>query len=464
MKKFKYHNKFWVLFLLSVIFAGCGGGGGGGGSNPNASSIYFAMAVSYNIKDDSTPYTIPSEKAVKFYTFTEATYNKIKVDVEAKIEADHVFTGTTGNSSLKFTLPDYLNNQKRYIYAVVDLNGSFDLRGKKTSELMEAFDSGNILFGKAVDVSGNDVLFTLTNGTTIGNFEFMGKTAGEKANLISFTMPKNSASGTPIPSGKTVIFYALKNTTAPIDVEYSFKGTTGSSNIEFELPADLIGEEYRFWAVVNINGSFDLQGATLELLLNAIKENEVLYGKSNDSTLYTLSEGINYIGNFEFLDADAISGGGESDSSIDFTMAVNYLGPPSEPGAGDNPVYTIPENKVVNFYAIDETNYQILENNINQAIDVQLILSGNTNDDTFRTPLSNDLMGQKRHFIAVVVLTSEPFELDGMTPTLLKTAIEDGDVLYGKSLKLGSGEIELYTINVGTNNIGNFEFFGVKLD
>jgi hypothetical protein len=91
------------------------------------------------------------------------------------LNADRIFTGTTGSGNIQRTLPGVLIGQERYFFAVVNINGSFDLQGKTKQQLAEAISRGDVLFGQSKDpvIPENNKLYTLTNGITIGNFEFI---------------------------------------------------------------------------------------------------------------------------------------------------------------------------------------------------------------------------------------------------------------------------------------------------
>lgn len=174
MKRLEHFKSLWVLVILSIILAGCGGGGGGGPKGPGDSlhTINFEMPASYFDSNEYVHCTLPADKTVKFYTLTENTYNDIKNNPETtKYVADHIFTGTTGKTPLSFTLPSLLKGQKRYIYAVVELQGNYELEEKTDLEVWDDADDGIILFGQALNFMGSEEeLVTLTNGVKIGNF------------------------------------------------------------------------------------------------------------------------------------------------------------------------------------------------------------------------------------------------------------------------------------------------------
>jgi hypothetical protein len=162
MKKSKYLLVLGLLLLLVIVLTGCGGGSGGG--NGDNSTIHFTMpSIYYTSKDYSSGDNIPSGKTVKFYTLKEIP--------GTTINADYTFSGTTGNSDLTFKLPDFLINQTRYIYAIVILKGTFDLKGKTEKDLLDAINNNEILYGKTDD----EQPVSLTKGGTISNVIFFGK-------------------------------------------------------------------------------------------------------------------------------------------------------------------------------------------------------------------------------------------------------------------------------------------------
>lgn len=314
MKKFSCFKKIGALILLSVVLIGCGGGGGSGGGGGKDGTIYFAMPSYYEA--GGSMYAIPGGKTVNFYT-TDISGNET-------LNADHVFTGITGSGIIKATLPKSLINAKRYIYTAVNINGPFDLRGKKSAELSKAIMNGDILFGQVIDADGEKALVTLINGGTIGNIEFTGKPYGDAVSVIKFTLP-NTYFGKapegeedpeyPMPAQKKVKFYTITKeesakfdessdqSTKP-DVKLIYTGNTSGSNM-VELPAELKGQNICFIAIVNITGDFDLQGQTLGAIITAVLEKKILLGKSCEAGTsnikeYTLKEGKNNIENFIF--------------------------------------------------------------------------------------------------------------------------------------------------------------------
>jgi hypothetical protein len=275
-------------------------------------------------------------------------------------------------------------------------------------------------------------------------------------------MPKTCVTGTPIPSGKAVKFYALKSTDEPLKADGVFTGTTGSDNIQCTLTGRLIGQDYYFFAAVDISGSFDLRGKTMQQLITAVSRGEVLFGQSkeppelNNNKLYTLTDGIT-IDNFEFIDANS------SASSIVFTVPNKYKGPSSVEGADDGEEFDIPVGKRIKFYAITYNAYHSAnEAQTTIKINGELIHEDTTGGSNIYTAeLPDHLINQERYFLALIVLSeTEDYDLPRMTVENLKSAMLAGKVLYGRHLISGQGDIELVKIVSGINEIDNFEFQG----
>src|SRR5690554_1053148 len=260
--------------------------------------------------------------------------------------------------NIECDLPFYLVDEEYYFFAAVILEGDFDLEEKTQEEVGEAVAEGKILLGRALDdpPSQNPKLYTLTPGVEIGNFEFFGKAAGEPTqptHMINFIMPATyldqNDRNCPIPAGKEVNFYALYNEPEfedePFFANHVFTGTTGG-NIERELPPSLVGRQCYFFAMVVLEGHFDLQGKSGEEIGEAFMEGKILFGMSLEDSdeqeliLHTLVDGES-IGNFEFF------GAGEPSDTITFMTAVTY----KDQGGY---TYPIPEGQEVKFYAFSE--------------------------------------------------------------------------------------------------------------
>src|SRR5690606_17559577 len=143
--------------------------------------INFIMPTTY-LDQYERSCSIPAGKEVKFYVFL----NELDPE-DDPFYADHVFTGTTGGN-IQCKLPPFLVGQQGYFLAVVVLEGDFDLQGKSGEELEEPFIEGKILFGMSLEGSDEQELklHTLTDGASIGNFEFFG--AGESSDGLIFMM------------------------------------------------------------------------------------------------------------------------------------------------------------------------------------------------------------------------------------------------------------------------------------
>ena len=412
-------------------------------------SINFTMADTYITGESELP--IPNDKEVTFYCVTGEIGNTFSTDA-------HMFTGTTGiNKTTKARLPESLVGQNCYFYAVVNLKGFYDLRGKTADDVQKAISSGQVLFGQSMDPvdPSNKKMYSLSDGINIDNFVFRGPTPD---GVINFVMPKYCVTGTPIPSGKPVKFYSVTELDEIINADHVFTGTTGDGGIiELTLPGWLIGQGRFFVAVVNLKGTFDLQGKSLAQVIDAVQNGVVLFGESNNLSspdeLYTLADGIN-IDNFEFKDAAALGG-----SKIVFTIPDKYKGPSSEEGADDGGEFDIPVGKSVKFYAITEDAYNSA--NGGAAINGELIHEGTTGGSNIYTAeLPDHLIDQERYFLALIILSeTETFDLRGMKVTELTTAMSEGKVLYGRHLR-SEGEIELLEIADTINEVDNFEFMG----
>lgn len=417
--------------------------------------ISFTMADTYIAGKSELP--IPTDKTVTFYCVTGSIGDTFSTDA-------YMFHGTTGSTKItKAILPAALVGQSCYFYAVVNLNGFYDLRGKTISDVIEAIYDGKVLFGKSMDPVDPDEMkmYSLRDGINIDNFVFYGPTPD---GVINFVMPEKCVSGTPIPPGKKVKFYALKSTEEePLKAEHVFTGTTGSNNIQCTLPGRLIDKDYYFFAVVNIRGSFDLDGKTKKDLKDALSRGEVFFGQSkeppelNNNKLYTLTDGIT-IDNFVFIDT-----GDQGDSKIIFTIPAKYKGPSSEPGADDGKEFDIPGGKRIKFYAITYDAYIIAQGGTT-TINCELIHEGTTGgSNTYTADLPDHLLNQERYFLALIVLSeTEDYDLSRMKIGDLMSAMFAGKVLYGRHLISGPGDsdVELVKIVSGINEIDNFEFQG----
>jgi hypothetical protein len=137
--------------------------------NPTAASITFKMPSQYYTSQDYSNSTdIPSGKTVVFYVLTDKN--------QETLDALSPFSRTTGGE-LNFILPNELIGQKRYIYAVVFRDKYFKLTTQ--TDLLEAYNNGQVLFGKATASESAKVFdayeYPLFNGCTIGEFIFIGK-------------------------------------------------------------------------------------------------------------------------------------------------------------------------------------------------------------------------------------------------------------------------------------------------
>jgi hypothetical protein len=299
-----------LLLVLVVALAGCGGGGGGGNDDGNE-MVTFKMPGEYydytNVESGLST-VIPSGRSVKFYTI------KSKNESDSTITIDHTFSGTTGSSSLQLTLPNDLIGQDRFIYAIVNLSGSFELKADtKIEEIKDAIENDQILFGKA-SISARsmeDKSVTLTKGGTVEDFTFIGK-INPTAASINFTMPSTyytsqdyKTSATILP-GLTVNFYVLTDKNQEtLDALSPFSRTTGGE-LNFILPNELIGQKRYIYAVVFRDKYFKL--TTQTDLLEAYNNGQVLFGKATASEAAKVFDAYEYplfngctIGEFIFI-------------------------------------------------------------------------------------------------------------------------------------------------------------------
>lgn len=240
-------------------------------------------------------YDIPSNLEIKIFSVSG-------FDENGKMQTDHIFTGTTGQGEMRRTLPDYLVGKVRKFAAVIYLKeSSFTLNGKTQEDVQAAILKGEILYGQT------EGEHALSNGIHVDDFEFHGPIPN---GVIKFEMPTKCVTGTPIPSGKTVKFYAIVDTTKlPLEADYVFKGTTGRNLIECELPGKYIGKEYFFFAVIILEGDFDLEGKYPKDLEEPLNNNQIMFGQAKEegdgeerpNILYKLEDGL-VVRGFEFID------------------------------------------------------------------------------------------------------------------------------------------------------------------
>lgn len=268
-------------------------------------TLTFSLPPTYQDFEGKS-YEVPEGKTVKFYAAVTPAGE------EGTVEADHVFTGTTGDSII-CEIPSHLLREERYFYAVVCLEGDFDLQGKNKDETLAAIEAGEILFGQAGDEEGNMELYYLVHGTRIDNFKLRGKGVGNPITTITIKMPSHyegveqvdredeeeeDIKFYQIPKGKKVKFYVPPEPQADVDPypddifspDYTFpERTTGPATFEFELPPSLVGIERDIIGMVVLEGDFDLDGETLEKIDQAYAEGKILMGFSEE---YILNYGI----------------------------------------------------------------------------------------------------------------------------------------------------------------------------
>jgi hypothetical protein len=277
----------------------------GKAAGPSVSMISFTMPSIYEAGDFI--YDIPPVKDVIIYSIASVP------ESDAKINADYTFSALTGveEETTVCALPDELLDQNRYFFAVVILKDSFNLQGKTKAQIMDAIQKGTILFGQAKDLINDEIMsYSLYDGIEIDNFKFVGAPPDLPDGTITFSLPPSYETLTKdvksIPKGKSVKFYALANTDAPLKADEIFTDKTGSGKITRPLPSRLFGRDYYFFAIVNLKDSFDLQNKNEDDVKDAIENGNILFGQAKDpmdedvNKLYTLKDQIK-IDNFKFL-------------------------------------------------------------------------------------------------------------------------------------------------------------------
>lgn len=433
MKKIGVIRVFCLLIILCALLAGCGkktpstSPGGKKPSTPN--SIQFLLPEDYYDPDKGSYYSIPKGSKVYFYLLTE------DVNPEEIIEANSTFTGTIDGSILKFTLPDSLKDQKCYIYAVVEIDGSYDLKGKTITQAMEDADAGKILFGSVLNETGNQASpVTLTNNGTIGGFMFIGKGVGKEQSSIFFVMPENYlAGGTEhaIPANREVKFYSYTEfDDDTFKAEYIFSGTTGKERIRCTLPEELIGQTREFAAVIVLEGSFNLDGQKLEDIEKAVIDGKILLGSVEKD--YLLEDGVE-IDAFEF-------NGTLPNGVIRFEMPKQCVGTNTE----------IPSGKPVKFYAVTDTT---------PPLEPEYVFEGTTGQGIIELELPGWLMGEECYFMAIIVLKGD-FDLEGKEMNHIQAPLENKEIMFGQAKEQGEEDNKMFELIDGVL-IDSFQFIDI---
>lgn len=409
------------------------------GAGESSDGIIFMMAATYKDQGGFT-YPIPEGKEVKFYAFSE---------LGEQFTADYVFTATTGEY-IECDLPPSLVGNDYYFFAVVVLEGDFDLEGKTEEEARAAVIDGKILFGKSINrpYDLNLKLHTLNPGVIIDNFDFFGPGVDGPSYNIKFNIPPTyqdeEGNNYPMPEGKEVKIYALAEVdeNEPLEPVYVFKGPT-LWPIECPLPESLIGERCYFYAIVELEETYELEGKTQQEIDQAVSEGKILFGRSWDPYLgilipYLLEYGIT-IDLFEFTGVAL----GEPITKIKFNMPLYYQDE-------DNNEYDLPAGKEIRFYALP---------NLNEPFVAAGIFFGETGECDIEFDLPEELVGIECYFYAIIILEETKYDLHGSTEQQTWEEVAAGNILYGKSVDPWEGDPILYTLEY-MRTFDCFKFIG----
>lgn len=464
MKKQKYLQIFGLLVLLSVIFlTGCGGGGGGGGST--TSTMTIKLPVYYEGLDQEGSFAIPEGKEVRFYIVSKPDIGEIFLDLwrfqhgidDDIFLADYYFAGKTGSGEeFEFVIPSSLKGKGRCIYAVIfleDEDGAdrFDPEEKSVHEIFQAAAEGKILFGFSENPDTRlPKIHPLIHGATINDFIFIGKAEGEPSHTIIFSLPptyQGSDNKTyTVPKGKEVKFYAAATPAGDgaVIADHVFTGITGDSII-CEIPPHLLNQERYFYAVVNLEGDFDLREKDKDEMMQAVEAGEILFGQAMDPydegnmELYYLVHGTR-VDNFKLFG----KGEGEPVTTITFMMPTVYKDIWEE-----GKFHQIPSGKKVKFYV----PYYSEDRDENDLFSFDHAFPETTTGPaTFEFELPSDLVGEERELLAIVIMDGK-FKPEGKKLGEINDAVLDGNILLGFS-------DDYYILEYGITI--KMEFFGTK--
>ena len=268
-------------------------------------------------------------------------------------------------------------------------------------------------------------------------------------NTIQFSIPEfyvgqEDETKYRIPDGQRVDFYVVSDTTSEesiIESLHTFTGTTGNEQFQFNIPDFLNNEEGCVFAVVDLTGTYELNGKTISEAQAAAADGEILFGQATGVVTFK----NNQVVNFEFIG----KGEGPSVSIISFTMPTSYE-------AGDFE-FNIPTGKQVIIYSIASAPES------DGTIDADYTFSTPTRVDTFDRILPGELLGQDRYFLAIVIL-QDSFELQGKTGAQIMDAVENGTILFGQAKDPMDENVNmLYSLYDGIT-IDNFKFVGKAPD
>ncbi|HBR28232.1 MAG TPA: hypothetical protein DD789_02210 [Firmicutes bacterium] len=270
-------------------------------------------------------------------------------------------------------------------------------------------------------------------------------------NTIQFSIPEfyeelGGLNKYRIPDGQRINFYVAIPTSNPesvIESLQTFTGTTGNRNFQFIIPDSLNNEEGEVFAVIDLTGTYDLNGKTISQAREAAAVGEILFGNAGNVIFKN-----NQVAIFDFW------GNGEGHQSvitISFTMPSLYE-------AGDFE-FNIPAGKEVVFYSVASAP----EPGSMDTFNTDFSCSTLTVRETSNHILPDALDGQDRYFLATVILQGS-FELQGQTWTQIQDAINSGTILLGQAKDPMDENVKmLYSLYDGIE-IGNFKFVGAVPD
>ncbi len=462
-----------LLVLVGIIFlTGCrsgggggGNGGGGGGGGSTTSTVIFKLPEYYEGVEEEGSFAIPEGEEVRFYTSSnmdigisviELLYGSVPEDDQTFL-ADYYFAGKTGDGEIKCIIPNSLISKGRYIYAVIfleDEDGAdrFDPQEKSVKEILKAVAEGKILFGFARDPNNElPKVYALNHGVTIKDFIFIGKSEGAPIYTLTFSLPPTyqdfEGKSYEVPEGKTVKFYAAVTPAGEegtVEADHVFTGTTGDSII-CEIPPHLLNQERYFYAVVNLEGDFDLREKDKDEMMQAVEAGEILFGQAMDPydegnmELYYLVHGTR-VDNFKLFG----KGEGEPVTTITIKMPTVYKDIWEE-----GKFHQIPSGKKVKFYV----PYYSEDRDENDLFSFDHAFPETTTGPaTFEFELPSDLVGEERELLAIVIMDGK-FKPEGKKLGEINDAVLDGNILLGFS-------DDYYILEYGITI--KMEFFGTK--
>lgn len=307
-----------VLLIIALLLTGCGKKKTPSANtppitidpfDPEAPQIHFVMPDTFEDAMTDEKLEIPAGKFVRFYTLPE---NIDDEDDEVIYDADYTFTQMTmaGGGRITCNIPDFLLGQERYIFAIVVLQGNFDLKGKTVGEVKQAFLANKILYGTISDNNGEYKPFTLNDGATIGGFDFRGFTGDpstidpeepedpEDIITVTFELPSKYSSSDDeppshnMPNDKPIDFYLTEiegDEDSPLDIDavrIEAHIPPSRRSVTCKLPGKLEGIEWKIHALVHLQPTdLDLRGRTFSDIQPELGKGTILYGTSNGKQL-----------------------------------------------------------------------------------------------------------------------------------------------------------------------------------